>query len=73
MRRPWAVNEKQALIWELEKRGLTDMARKARAGEYSNFGSPHPLPVVELVRQLEGAGHRDLAARAKNGDFDHER
>jgi hypothetical protein len=66
------MNPKIELINELEKRGLTDMARKARKGEYSDFASPHTFPVTELVRQLEAAGHRDLAERAKNGDFDHD-
>ena len=67
------MNAKHELIRELERRGLHDMARKARDGEYSHLNSPHPLPVTELVRQLEAAGHHDLAARARNGDFDHER
>ena len=58
---------------ELEERGLRDMARKARDGEYSDFASPHVLPIIVLVQELEAAGRPDLAARAKNGDFGHER
>jgi hypothetical protein len=67
------MNIKQELIRELEKRGLEDMARKAKDGEYSDFGSQHAFPVTELVRQLDAAGHPDLAQRARNGDFDHDR
>ena len=67
------MNAKFELVRELEKRGLRDMARKARDGEYSDFASPHVLPIIVLVRELEAAGHLDLAARAQNGDFAHER
>jgi hypothetical protein len=49
------------------------MARKAAEGEYSDMNSPHNFPVMELARQLEALGHDDLAQRARNGDFDHER
>jgi hypothetical protein len=67
------VNAKQLLISELQKRNLDAMAKKAIAGEYSDLGSPYATPVIELIRELEAAGHRDLADRARNGDFDHER
>lgn len=66
------MNAKQELVRALEERGLKDMARKAKAGEYSDFGSPHAAPVVMLVTELTSLGHLDLAARARNGDFDHE-
>jgi hypothetical protein len=61
------------LIRALQERGLTDMARRARDGEYSDFGSPHAAPIIMLVNELTSLGHLDLAQRAKNGDFDHER
>ena len=67
------MNAKQELIRELEKRGLRDMARKARQGEYSYMDLLRPLPIGVLAQELEAAGHHDLAARARNGDFDHER
>ena len=67
------MNAKHELIRELKKRGLRDMARKARDGEYSDFGSLNVLPITELVRRLEAAGHLNLAARPQNGDFAHER
>jgi hypothetical protein len=49
------------------------MVLKARDGAYSDFASPYPEPVVKLVNELEALGHHDLAQRARNGDFDHER
>ena len=64
---------RQELIRELERRELYQMAAKARRGCYSDFASPHPTPVLQLVKDLEAEGHPDLAARARNGDFDHER
>ena len=67
------MNAKLELIRELEKRGLADLAARAKLGDYSDFGSQHAFPVIELVRQLDAAGHHDLAQRARNGDFDHER
>jgi hypothetical protein len=63
---------KQELLKELRAHGLTDMARKAEAGEYSDFASTEPFPVIRLVRDLEAAGHKGLAQRAANGDFDHD-
>ena len=67
------MNAKQELIRVLQERGLTDLARKARDGEYSDLGSPYAMPITELARALDAAGAHDLAARARNGDFDHER
>jgi hypothetical protein len=67
------VNAKLELIRELEKRGLWVMVQKAKDGHYSDLASPYVTPIVQLVKELEALGHPDLAARAKNGDFDHER
>jgi hypothetical protein len=67
------MNPKLELIRALEERGEGAMASKVKAGHYSDFGSPLTFPVMQLVMDLEAAGHPDLAARAKNGDFDHER
>jgi hypothetical protein len=68
-----AVNAKQELIRELEKRGLWSMVQKAKDGYYSSLASPYVAPLAELMKELEALGHHDLALRAKNGDFDHER
>jgi hypothetical protein len=67
------VNAKQELIRELEKRKLWSMVQKAKDGYYSSLASPYVAPLAELVKELEALGHHDLSARAKNGDFDHER
>ena len=61
------MNRKQILIDALEERGLNGMADRARDGEYSDFNSPHPLPVTRLVLDLRRAGHDDLAKRAMDG------
>jgi hypothetical protein len=49
------------------------MVQKAKDGYYSSLASPYAAPLAELVKELEALGHHDLSARAKNGDFDHER
>jgi hypothetical protein len=64
---------KRELIKELRARGLTDMASKAEAGEYSDFATPHAFPLMVLVAELRAAGHEGLAKRAMEGDFDHDR
>jgi hypothetical protein len=67
------VNAKLELIRELQKRKLWGMVQKAKDGAYSVMGSPYPKPLAHLVKELEALGHPDLAERAKNGDFEHER
>jgi hypothetical protein len=67
------MNAKLELIRELEKRQLWGLAQKAKDGYYSDFASPYAAPVVMLVNELSALGHLDLAQRARNGDFDHER
>jgi len=64
---------KQALLEALREAGLEDMAKAAEAGAYSDFASPFTFPMIQLVRELEAAGHDDLARRAKEGEFDHDR
>lgn len=65
------TDRKQALVRELEARGLLDLVDRAKKGEFSDFASPHAFPVMELVKELEAAGCPDLGARAREGDFDH--
>jgi hypothetical protein len=45
---------------------------RASAGIFDDFASPHALPKMELVSQLNGAGFHDLAADARNGRYDDE-
>jgi hypothetical protein len=63
---------KQELLKELRARGLTELAERAEKGEFSDFGSPHAMPVTMLVQALKRAGHDGLALRAQRGDFDHD-
>jgi hypothetical protein len=67
------MNAKQELIRALEDRGLEAMAEKARVGDYSDLSSSYVFPTSQLIAELEALGHHDLAQRARNGDFDHER
>jgi hypothetical protein len=64
---------KLALLKELRAHGLTDLATRADAGEFSDFASPHAFPMMALVEALRAAGHEGLAQRAMKGDFDHDR
>jgi hypothetical protein len=67
------MNGKLELIRELEKRKEWGMVLKAKDGYYSSLRSPYAAPLAQLVKGLEALGHADLAERAKNGDFGHER
>ena len=49
---------------------LAEMIVRARAGYYDDFKSPLTTPILTLVNDLIALGHRDLAARAKDGEFD---
>ncbi len=48
----------------------SDGIRQARAGYYDDYLSPHPFPISTLVADLTRNGFRDLAERAKQGEFD---
>jgi hypothetical protein len=64
---------KKLLVAVLKAKGLDDLALRAENGEFSDFGSQHATPVIELVNALEQAGESKLAQRAREGDFDHDR
>lgn len=64
---------KKVLIQALKARGLHELALRAETGEFSDFASDHATPVIMLVNELEKAGAGDLAQRAREGDFDHDR
>ncbi len=42
----------------------------AAQGAFHDFKSDHPTPKVALVGYLEKYGYRDLARKAKRGDYD---
>jgi hypothetical protein len=64
---------KKVLIEVLKGRGLHELALRAETGEFSDFAPDHDFPMIELVNELEKAGAGDLAQRAREGDFDHDR
>ncbi len=66
---------KERLARALETADCPDLADRARAGEYSDFDSPHATPKVVLVNLLRGRGEhhparRILAQRIVQGEFD---
>jgi hypothetical protein len=67
------MNAKHELIRELEKRGLHDMARKARTANIRTSPRPTSTRSPSWCKSLRRPAIPDLAARAKNGDFDQER
>lgn len=46
------------------------MMKKARAGQYDDFRSDLEMPIHELVNDASACGLKDIAARAKTGEFD---
>jgi hypothetical protein len=62
------------LVDELRRRPATPardrLMLRASAGAYHCFDSASATPKVDLVRELEGAGLLDLAARVRRGEFD---
>ena len=49
---------------------LLDMIARARAGYYDDFKSILSLPLLQLIRDLEAAGHPEMTRRVRNGEFD---
>ena len=49
---------------------LQQMAARAEAGYYSDFGSPLATPCIQLAHDLKAVGADALLARHMNGEFD---
>ncbi len=67
------MHTKDKLAAELEKAGLTDMARMARAGFYHDFLSPLDFPCMQLDDDLTAVGTSAALAlrnRHRDGEFD---
>ena len=65
------TTEKLAIA--LDEAGLSEMAKKARAGYYHDYLSPLATPCLQLERDLREAGTPAaiaLKARHINGEFD---
>ena len=46
------------------------MVKNARNGQYDDFESSVPNPIMTLVNDCRGAGLESIAKQAINGDFD---
>lgn len=65
------MSTKERLARELETNNAPDwMIENARNGQYDDFESLSPTPIVQLVRDCTRAGLGSLAERAKEGEFD---
>jgi hypothetical protein len=61
----------ERLAKALEAAGADEtFVRSAREGHYDDFKSKSATPIVDLVRELQACGFKDLARRAIDGDFD---
>lgn len=67
------MSNKQNLVRALQERGLIVLAERAKAGEFSDFASPHALPLMTLAEALRKHGAMDLRQRVMDGEFDHDR
>ncbi|NEI52688.1 hypothetical protein GR217_34280 [Rhizobium leguminosarum] len=70
------MHTKDFLAGELEKAGLPEMAKNARAGMYHDFLSPLPFPEMQLDLELNMAvesgneAAAELRKRHHAGEFD---
>ena len=67
------MSKNRELARALEAIDLHDMARLARDGHYSDFGSYLPFPKMTLSSELQAkgtAGALDLRQRVIDGEFD---
>ena len=46
------------------------MIDNANAGVYDDYKSPHAAPIMTLVFDAQSVGLKDIAERAKDGEFD---
>lgn len=44
-------------------------AKRAEAGEFDDFASPHALPITQLIIELNRAGFTKFARRVANDEF----
>jgi hypothetical protein len=64
------IPTKERLAQVLHAEALFDLERKARAGDFDDYESESPTPIIDLIFALEAAGKTSLANRARNGEFD---
>jgi hypothetical protein len=51
-------------------RMLTKMIERAKEGYYSDYDSPIATPCIQLVKDLDAIGAKELSKRARDGEFD---
>ncbi len=56
-----------ALVEANAPKEIVDLARD---GMFGDFTSPYDMPICELVAKCESLGLKDIANRAKSGEFD---
>jgi len=61
----------EQLARDLKSAGAPDeLISRVGAGIYHDYVSPHPMPKHKLVADAEAHGLREIAQRAKRGDYD---
>ena len=61
----------QLLVDDLEASGAPEqMVERTRQGWYHDYASEHPFPKALLVNDANSVGLREIAQRAKRGDYD---
>jgi len=73
MSRAKGQHTKDYLADELAKVGLDELAARARTGEFHDYLSPHALPEIELINELNkigGPATKKILNRLINGEFD---
>lgn len=61
---------KARLARVLREAGLGALAERAESGRFDDYASASATPCTDLVLALERAGRADLAARAREGEWD---
>jgi len=65
------MTSQEKLIDALEEaHAPLDMVQKAERGDYDDYRSPSPTPILDLVRDCWRAGLQSIARQAMNGEYD---
>ena len=64
------IPTKERLAQVLHAVGEFAMEAQARLGSYDDYESESATPIADLVTELERRGLRDLANRARDGEWD---
>ena len=64
------IRTKDRLGATLDAEGLTELAERARNGDFDDYESESATPPIDLVTLLYAAGRKELARRAEQGEWD---